>query len=399
MGQLRTQSGEYVLGDLLGSGGMGQVHAARHASGRQVVIKRVRDTLAFDETVVARLGAEGHVSCRVTHPNVVRVVEHGRSADGAPFIVMEHASGVVLRRLLHKEGPPPLPRVRSLAAQLLAGLAAIHDAGIVHADIKSNNVIVDTADGVDHLTIIDFGLARTWTTDLSGDGIVSGTPGYMAPEMWTGAPPSTASDVYAAAVVVYELIVGRLPDTSPFGRSATDAIEIPDDARERISGELERVVLRALAIAPEARYRDARGFAAAFDRAIGALLDQRAAAAAAPRALLALLDRVPRDPVVGAYLSLAGALIAADRAPAAAQALEGALRLLVGPRTPPSLWQLEALLAALHDRLGNSVRARRAAMDAHGNAARAGFTAGLCITRDLLDRVMAGHAPISPRER
>lgn len=388
MGRLRTATGEYVLGDLLASGGMGQVHAARHASGRQVVIKRVRDTLAFDPTVIARLGAEGHVSCRVSHPNVVRVVEHGHGADGAPFIIMEHASGVVLRRLLHKEGPPSLPRIRNLAAQLLAGLAAIHDAGIVHADIKSNNVIVDTAGGRDHLTIIDFGLARTRTTDLSGDGIVSGTPGYMAPEMWTGAPPSIAADLYAAAVVVYELIVGRLPDTSPFGRSTTDAIEIPDDARERISSEIERVVLRALAIEPELRFRDARSFAAAFDRAIGALIRRQIAAAAAPRALLALLDEVPRDPVVGAYLALAGALIAAERVPAAAEELEGALHLLAGPGTPRAVWQLEAVLAALHDRLGNSVRARRAAMDAHGSAARAGSTAGLRITRDLLDRLM-----------
>jgi serine/threonine-protein kinase len=232
---------------------MGQVHVARHASGRRVVVKRLRDTLALDPRLMARLGDEGRVSRRVCHPNVVRVYEHGVSADGTPFIVMEHARGTTLRKLVLEQGPLTLARIRGLVAQLLAGLAAIHDAGIVHADIKSNNIIVDTVHGVDHLTIIDFGLARTRTSQgpVNDDGIVVGTPEYIAPEMLRGEAPSVRSDLYSAAIVAYELIVGL----TPFGggdvlevlrRQISEPIELPAAARALLSPQLERVVLRAL---------------------------------------------------------------------------------------------------------------------------------------------------------
>jgi serine/threonine-protein kinase len=274
MAQIDTQVGEYEIGALLGRGGMGQVHVARHASGRRVVVKRLRDTLALDPRLMARLGDEGRVSRRVCHPNVVRVYEHGVSADGTPFIVMEHARGTTLRKLVLEQGPLTLARIRGLVAQLLAGLAAIHDAGIVHADIKSNNIIVDTVHGVDHLTIIDFGLARTRTSQgpVNDDGIVVGTPEYIAPEMLRGEAPSVRSDLYSAAIVAYELIVGL----TPFGggdvlevlrRQISEPIELPAAARALLSPQLERVVLRALDKDPARRYPNARSLAIAFDAA------------------------------------------------------------------------------------------------------------------------------------
>jgi serine/threonine-protein kinase len=274
MAQIDTQVGEYEIGALLGRGGMGQGHVARHASGRRVVVKRLRDTLALDPRLMARLGDEGRVSRRVCHPNVVRVYEHGVSADGTPFIVMEHARGTTLRKLVLEQGPLTLARIRGLVAQLLAGLAAIHDAGIVHADIKSNNIIVDTVHGVDHLTIIDFGLARTRTSQgpVNDDGIVVGTPEYIAPEMLRGEAPSVRSDLYSAAIVAYELIVGL----TPFGggdvlevlrRQISEPIELPAAARALLSPQLERVVHRALDKDPARRYPNARSLAIAFDAA------------------------------------------------------------------------------------------------------------------------------------
>ncbi|HSK03680.1 MAG TPA: serine/threonine-protein kinase [Kofleriaceae bacterium] len=274
MAQIETQIGEYEIGALLGRGGMGQVHVARHASGRRVVVKRLRDTLSLDPRLMARLGDEGRVSRRVCHPNVVRVYEHGVSADGTPFIVMEHARGTTLRRLVLEQGPLTLARIRGLVSQLLAGLGAIHDAGIVHADIKSSNVIVDTVNGIDHLTIIDFGLARTRTSQgpANDEGIVVGTPEYIAPEMLRGEAPSVRSDLYSAAIVAYELIVGL----TPFGgddvlevlrRQISEAVELPAAARALIPPQLERVVLRALDKDPARRYPNARSLAIAFDAA------------------------------------------------------------------------------------------------------------------------------------
>jgi serine/threonine-protein kinase len=286
---------------------MGQVHAARHASGRRVVVKRLRDTLVLDERLQARLGDEGRVSRRVSHPNVVRVVDHGVSADGTPFIVMEHARGTTLRKLIHAQSPLSLERIRNLIAQLLAGLTAIHDAGIVHADIKSNNLIVDTADGVDHLTIIDFGLARTRTSQVQpGEGVAVGTPEYMAPEVFRGEAPTARADVYSAAIVAYELLAGVTPfaGEAPLDvlhRQLSEDIQLPADARALISPELERVLLRALDRDPLRRYPDARSFAAAFDAAIAKLVP------AAP-----LARGTAARQAVDADLATAGTLLDAD---------------------------------------------------------------------------------------
>jgi serine/threonine-protein kinase len=378
---------------------MGQVHAARHASGRRVVVKRLRDTLVLDGRLAAQLGNEGRVSRRVSHPNVVRVFDHGVSADGTPFIVMEHARGTTLRRLVLEQGPLSLARIHGLISQLLAGLTAIHEAGVVHADIKSSNVIIDTVGGADHLTIIDFGLARTRTSGaLIDDGVVAGTPGYMAPEVCRGEAPTTRADVYSAAIVAYELIVGL----TPFGgaaplevlhRQISEPIVFPDDVHAMIAPELERVLRRALDKDPLQRFPDARDFAIALEEAFDALA---APGAARPRIAPAPAGERERDAVrlrrrelhdalggglpdrvIAAYLALADALIAEHRLDAAVRELEGALvRLLPRGSEPPAavwrIWRIETLLAAMYERLGNPIRARRASMDAYEHAVRTG---------------------------
>jgi len=255
---------------------MGQVHSARHASGRRVAVKRLRDSLVLDASIMARFCDEGDVSRRVCHPNVVRVLDHGMSADGTPFIAMEQAGGMTLRKLVLEQSPLSLARVRGLMAQLLEGLAAIHAAGIVHADIKSSNVLVDTSGGADHLTIIDFGLARPGTSRKPAGGTPSdqivGTPEYMAPEVLRGEVPTTRADVYSAAIVAYELIAG----ITPFGgtplvevvrRQLTDPVVFPADARALMSPGLEVVLRRALEKDPLRRFPDASAFAAVFEAA------------------------------------------------------------------------------------------------------------------------------------
>jgi predicted nucleic acid-binding protein len=406
---------------------MGQVHSARHASGRRVVVKRLRDTLSLDERLAARFHDEGRVSRRVCHPNVVRVFEHGVSADGTPFIVMEHARGVTLRKLILEQGPLSLARIRGLVSQLLDGLAAIHAADVVHADIKSSNIMVDTVGGADHLTIIDFGLARTRTSRAvtADDDVIVGTPEYIAPEVFRGEVPTARADVYSAAIVAYELLVG----VTPFGgdtpldileRHLTEEIVFPADARALISAELEAVLRRALEKDPLRRYPDAQSFAIAFEDAIRALVpdepqEHDAVPGALPehepsgklettvvrcrrRELFAALDDGHPDLVIVACLALASALIAENRMFAAVKELEGALvALLPHEGEPPrSLWRIETLLAAMNDRLGNPIRARRAAMDAYDHAVRSGDKLAEQRAGSLMRRLLARRAPANP---
>jgi serine/threonine-protein kinase len=155
-------NGQYQMGELLGRGGMGQVHVARHRSGRVVAVKRVRDTLMTDRLIVNRLSDEARLLGTVSHPNVVRALEHGTGSDGLPFLVMDRAHGTPLNQLIGRYGTLPPERIAAIASQLCAGLAAIHDAQIVHADLKSHNILVDE---VNIVTIIDFGLARRALSD------------------------------------------------------------------------------------------------------------------------------------------------------------------------------------------------------------------------------------------
>jgi hypothetical protein len=258
---------QYQLGELLGRGGMGQVHVARHRSGRLVAIKRVRNTLASDPLVVDRLTDEARLLGAVSHPNVVRALDHGTGADGQPFLVMDRAHGTPLHQLIAQHGPLPHDRMVAIATQLFGGLAAIHDAKIVHADLKSHNVLVDD---VNIVTIIDFGLARTVTRRTTSDGFVAGTPAYMAPEVIAGSPATVAGDIYAAGTILYEMLTGATPFSGHIStiltRQLSESVEPPSRRAPNrgISEALDRVVLRALDPNPTARFRSVADLASAF---------------------------------------------------------------------------------------------------------------------------------------
>jgi serine/threonine protein kinase len=403
---------------------MGQVHAARHKSGRNVVVKRLRNTLASDLLLAKSLGDEGRVLRRVRHSNVVNLVDQGTTADGAPFLVMDRARGTTLSDLV-KKGPIGLRRVRDIVVQIFDGLTAIHDAGIVHADIKSDNIIVDTIDGTDHVTIIDFGLARTRTSQsLPESEFVAGTPDYMAPEIIRGGRPSIAGDIYATGVVIFEMLVGHTPfhDCPPMQvleRQLSDAIVFPEGAP--VAHTLERVVLRAVEKKAEQRYSNVRAFASAVTRAITEIVgisptasfdeqiptktrqaavtvtdipvfeaeDESEAVRARRAEVQVAFDLDSPDPVIVAYLALADTMIAEGRLHSAVDELESAI-VLLQPRTgkpPRSLWRISLLLAAMYERVGNKIRARRAAMDANELAARSGDTTGRERTEALLKRL------------
>ncbi|HEX7704698.1 MAG TPA: serine/threonine-protein kinase, partial [Kofleriaceae bacterium] len=257
---------------LLGAGGMGQVFASDHPRLGRIAVKLMPSALDVPE--VARAFDEAEMGARVRHPNVVRIFDHGMTHDGVPFLAMEHVRGLSLGTLVRTEGPLPLVRIRAIASQLLAGLAAIHREGLVHADLKSDNILIDLDS--DHITIIDFGLARPSKTKLRDDDqIVSGTPEYMAPELIRGATITASADFYAVGVILYELLTGTTPFTGGstgevFTRHLEDDV-VPPSLRypdRTIPAALETQILQALAKDPDKRPSDALAFARAIRRAI-----------------------------------------------------------------------------------------------------------------------------------
>ena len=177
--------GNYLLGDALGSGGMGTVYRAIQVSvGRRVAIKLPHAELANDPFVIRRFRAEAAAGGRLDHRNIARVIDLG-GRDGALFLVMELVSGTPLDKLLTDSGGLEVHVATELCGQILAGLHAAHTAGVIHADLKSGNVLVEwPANGTPIARIIDFGLARFRDAPASADDrLVSGTPDFLAPEL------------------------------------------------------------------------------------------------------------------------------------------------------------------------------------------------------------------------
>lgn len=389
---------EYRIGELLGRGGMGNVFAARHRSGRSVVVKRIRDTLRGDRLLLDRFASESRLLQAVSHPNVVRALGDGTDDTGQPYLVMDRAEGTPLDALVRRDGPLAIDRAVKISLQLLAGLAAIHDARVVHADMKSANVLVDDHDNA---TIIDFGLARTVTRNVNE--LIAGTPSYMAPEVIDGQPPTVASDLYAVATILYEMLTGAPPFAGSLAtilaRQVCDGVE-PPSARvpERgITAELDRVLLRALTKAPAGRYASARELATALADCLipptpevddGALTRQRI-----PSARTATADS---DAVIGTALDAAHALIAARKRTEACDVLEAALASLApdiasDAQISCEVWRLETVLAALYDALGRKERARRLSLVGYQHALRSRDPVAEARARDLVERLHTGR--------
>lgn len=192
--------GTYVLGNVIGSGGMGVVYSAMQmAIGRRVAIKIPRTQLATNPVVIRRFKTEARAGGRLAHRNIPRVIDLG-GGDGVPFLVMEYVAGVPLETLVTEHGPMTPAIATDVVAQILAGLHDAHSAGIIHADIKSGNVLVETLpDGALLARVIDFGLAVFCDEPFEHDDrLVSGSPEYLAPEVISGGCPTIASDIYAA---------------------------------------------------------------------------------------------------------------------------------------------------------------------------------------------------------
>ena len=212
----RVLADKFRLNACIGIGGTGAVYRAEQiALGRTVAVKILNEDLASDPRLVNRFRDEAMAASRLNHPNTVSIIDYGQTSDGLLYLAMEHLRGLTLTQIITRESPLPAPRVVDIVVQILSGIEEAHYAGVVHADLKSDNIIVEQRRaGRDVVKIVDFGIARLVHNPQvpSGDDRnICGTPEYMAPEVITGGPPGYAADLYAVAIIMYELLTGETP--------------------------------------------------------------------------------------------------------------------------------------------------------------------------------------------
>ncbi len=279
----KTLEGSYQVLEKIGDGGMSVVFLATDGTpGGRCAIKVLCSSLSRDANAMARLRREASFGMRLEHPNLCHIMHVGETDDGLVFVVMPLVDGEVLADRTRRLGHIPLAEAAHLVADIAAGLSAAHALEIVHRDVKPENVMVRTRpDGIPEAVVMDFGLAKERT--LSGDlkkltatGIVLGTPEFMSPEQIRGKPLDARSDIYALALVAYEMLTGRLPfdghtqQELMIARLRGDPVPLRTMRPElEFPRSLEQVLIKGLAREPDARYASATAFAHAFVNAAG----------------------------------------------------------------------------------------------------------------------------------
>jgi len=260
----QTTTERYRRVRVLGHGGMATVELAHDRElDRPVALKRLAENLAANPEFKQRFLREARLAARLAHPNIVAVYDVGEQ-DGRPFIVMEYVEGETLSDLLRRGRRLEPAEAVSLALQACSGLETAHEAGLVHRDIKPQNLLL-APEGM--LKIADFGIARSLDgTQLTEAGTVLGTAAYVAPEQAAGDPVTAAADIYALGAVLYELLTGRPPyvaDTLQelFVKQRRGSIEPVCELAPGVPAALEDAVMRALARDPAYRPESAEAFA------------------------------------------------------------------------------------------------------------------------------------------
>jgi serine/threonine-protein kinase len=285
----------YSLGQELGRGGMGLVLLARDRTlDRDVAVKVVHPQLATHGTIAERFLAEARTVARLRHPNIVTIHEAGE-ADGLLYFVMDRVPGETLRERLQRDGRLPVETVTRIVAGLADALDAAARAGVVHRDVKPENILLE--EGTGRVLLVDFGVARLTAgenrPESTGPGMAVGTPAYMSPEQATGDDVvDPRSDLYALGVVAYEMLTGTPPFTGPHRVVVSHHISTRPVPVQRIRGDtpaaLARAVMRALEKAPADRWQSGREFREAVmgERRVPGRMRRGLVAAAAGLALL-----------------------------------------------------------------------------------------------------------------
>jgi len=252
-------NGRYRLVAQQGSGGMAVIYKAiDQALGRTVAVKILRPSLTNDPAFLARFRNEARSVANLAHPNIVTVHDVG-SDGGTHYIVMEFVEGTDLKKIIKAEGALGIDRALSLAIQICGGIGFAHRAGLVHADVKPQNILVTSEDVV---KVTDFGIAQALSEPQPGEKqqVVWGSPHYFAPEQARGEKPTPASDVYSIGIVLFEMLTGRLPYSGANQQELAlahirDRIPLVTEFNPQVPDSLARIVLKTMSKEPTARYR------------------------------------------------------------------------------------------------------------------------------------------------
>lgn len=271
----KTLDGKYRVDGFLKRGGMGAVYRGTHLMlNKPVAIKLIKPELVSSNDVVQRFLREARAAAHLSHPNIVTVHDLGQTADGMLYIAMELVDGSSLKEIIVSEGAWEPERALRLIKGVASALALAHRKGVVHRDLKPQNIMVShDSDGNEFPKLLDFGIAKTFeptSPALTSTGMVLGTPHYMSAEQAKGQPADRRSDLYALGVILYEMLVGKVPfdDTSIpqiLIKHLSEPPKPPSAMGANIPKELEALVLRCLEKDPERRYQTAEELMVALD--------------------------------------------------------------------------------------------------------------------------------------
>ena len=263
--------GRYVVEDLVGTGGMSSVYRARdNVLERQVALKILHDRFSGDPEYVERFRREARAIASLNHPNIVTIIDRGELGRHQ-FIVFEHVAGENLKDVVRRRGPLPIHEAVALTTQVARGLAFAHDHGVVHRDVKPQNVLIDE-DGTAKVT--DFGIARAIDPgdELTETGTVLGTSGYIAPEQASGRRVDSRSDQYSLGVVLFELLTGEPPYSGDNVMAVAmkhlhEPVPRVRERRRDVPASVDAIVSRAMAKRPEDRFPSTDDMVAALEAA------------------------------------------------------------------------------------------------------------------------------------
>jgi beta-lactam-binding protein with PASTA domain len=334
--------GRYRLVSRLGAGGMADVFLVEDQQlGRKVALKLLYHRFAEDPDFVERFRREAQAAAGLQHPNVVGVYDRG-SFDDTYYIAMEYLPGQTLKQLIRREAPLDPVRAIDLALQILRAARFAHRRGVIHRDLKPQNVIVDDSD---HAKVTDFGIARAGASDMTETGSIMGTAQYLSPEQAQGHAVSERSDLYSIGIVLYEMLTGRLPFDAEAAvtialKHVSESPAPPSSINPAIPPELEQVVLWTLNKDPADRPADAEQLMGALEQCKAAILSGTAGQHTASMAAITAADGEP------AFVPVP--IPAAPAYPEQTTDGEGVLveGVVTRPRRRPPVWAW-ALLAAL----------------------------------------------------
>ncbi|MGB3863381.1 MAG: serine/threonine-protein kinase, partial [Candidatus Aminicenantaceae bacterium] len=236
----------YEIIEELGKGGMGKVFRVEDKNiQEEVALKLIKPEIAVDEGMIERFRNELKMARKITHKNICRMYDLNEE-DGTPYITMEYVSGEDLKSLIRKQGKLSEERTIAIARQVCEGLAAAHELGVVHRDLKPQNIMIDEKGNA---KVMDFGIARSVeAAGVTATGMIIGTPDYISPEQVEGEEADQRSDIYALGVILFEMVIGSVPfkgDTA-FSVALKHKTKLPSDPRKlnpEISENLSRLIL------------------------------------------------------------------------------------------------------------------------------------------------------------